>query len=418
VNSYAACLTPPGAAAIAVIAVCGPEAWTVVGELFHPFTLSHTTDRARSVSEGFSVPLLTLRAQRFCLGRFGEDATDEVVLCVKHVEPVPWLELHCHGGAEVVRMCLDALERRGVEICSWQRLLQLTEDGGLRTLALIALSEARTVRTAAILLDQINGALETVMRKTLTALEHDDRVDARRRLHEMSRYAAIGRHLTQPWRVVVAGAPNVGKSSLVNALAGYQRSVVATTPGTTRDMVSAEIAVDGWPVELVDTAGLRGDAEALEEQGIRLARDAVATADLCLWVLDGSKAPVWPEQSSPALRFVVNKVDLPSAWDFGQVVAVHVSARTGDGVTELLQALAGWLVPEAPADGAAIPFTPSVCDQVAAAQRALDAGQVEETRQVLEKALWAKQQAPPAFVFHSISLTTPSWRLMKHNETQ
>ena len=67
--------------------------------------------------------------------------------------------------------------------------------------------------------------------------------------------------------MVIAGAANVGKSSLVNALAGYQRSVVAATPGTTRDVVTALIAVDGWPVELADTAGWRTDADPLERKG-------------------------------------------------------------------------------------------------------------------------------------------------------
>jgi tRNA modification GTPase len=67
----------------------------------------------------------------------------------------------------------------------------------------------------------------------------------------------LGRHLTRPWRVVVAGAPNVGKSSLINALAGFTRTVVTAVPGTTRDVVATAAAIDGWPVELIDTAGLR-----------------------------------------------------------------------------------------------------------------------------------------------------------------
>ena len=104
----------------------------------------------------------------------------------------------------------------------------------------------------------------------------------------LARYAPLGRRLTAPWRVVVAGPPNVGKSSLVNALAGYQRSIVAPTPGTTRDVVTTRLAIDGWPVELADTAGVREATDALETQGVRLAREATAAADLCLWVLDAS----------------------------------------------------------------------------------------------------------------------------------
>src|SRR5205823_6640829 len=81
---------------------------------------------------------------------------------------------------------------------------------------------------------------------------------------------------------------NVGKSSLINALAGYQRSIVAPTPGTTRDVVRVPVALDGWPVELLDTAGLRGDAPALEAAGIEQAREQAASADLCVWVLDAT----------------------------------------------------------------------------------------------------------------------------------
>src|SRR5439155_711085 len=112
-------------------------------------------------------------------------------------------------------------------------------------------------------------------------------------LKELKSRTRLGRHLTNPWRVVVAGAPNVGKSSLVNALAGYARCVVSPTPGTTRDVVSTLIAVDGWPIELLDTAGLRLPGENLEQQGIALARAAVESADLCLWVIDASASPIW-----------------------------------------------------------------------------------------------------------------------------
>src|SRR5206468_2220750 len=110
------------------------------------------------------------------------------------------------------------------------------------------------------------------------------------------------------------GAPNVGKSSLVNALAGYQRSIVAPTPGTTRDVVATTLAIDGWPVELSDTAGLHGEGEQLERAGMARARAAAAAADLCVWVLDGSAAPVWlgPEITAPLT--VINKIDLPPAW--------------------------------------------------------------------------------------------------------
>jgi tRNA modification GTPase len=197
------------------------------------------------------------------------------------------------------------------------------------------------------------------------AQDRSNLAEASQLLDHLRRHAAVGRHLTTPWRVAVLGAPNVGKSSLVNALAGYQRSIVAPTPGTTRDLVTTLIAVDGWPVELIDTAGLREIAAGLEDQGIERARTVAQSADLCLWVLDAAMRPAWPEAGLDKTQLVINKIDLPAAWDLDQVRgAVRVSARTSAGVDELCRALAGWLVPEPPAPGAAVPFTPELIQQV------------------------------------------------------
>jgi tRNA modification GTPase len=230
-----------------------------------------------------------------------------------------------------------------------------------------------------------------------------------RLLESLARYADVGRHLTTPWKVAVIGPPNVGKSSLVNALAGYQRSVVAPTPGTTRDLVTTAIAVDGWPVELIDTAGLRDETEILEGQGVSLARRAANEADLCLWILDASDPPVWPEDSlleNNKVRLIVNKIDLPAVWDIANrchpfaaanhhdasphhdsprkhATPLRVSARTGAGLSELVEALAKGLVPDPPAAGAAVPFTPALACQIEAALTAIRAGRIEEMKQRL-----------------------------------
>jgi tRNA modification GTPase len=347
--TYAALLTPPGTAAIATLALYGPGAWEVASALFRP--------RSRKAAW----PPTDLEASRFWLGRFGEQpespAADEVVLALRCLTPVPRVEVHCHGGAEVVRWLLEMLANRGVRVCSWQELERSASADPLRAAALAALAEAPTVRTAGILLDQYHGALQRALDAIAAALARQDLDEANRLRAEIARYASVGWHLTTPWRVAVLGAPNVGKSSLVNALAGYQRSVVAPTPGTTRDVVTTVIAVDGWPVELADTAGLREAGEALEGQGIDRARSAARAADLCLWVLDASMPPVWPEPALGAVRLVVNKIDVPAAWELNRAAgAVQVSARTGAGMAALCQALAAWLVPDPPPPGAAVPF--------------------------------------------------------------
>jgi tRNA modification GTPase len=374
-DTHVACLTPPGAGAIATLAVRGPRAWEVVRLLFRPHSRS-----------GAALPEIP-EAGRFWLGRPGDTLSDEVVLAVKRCGPVPWLEVHCHGGWQVVRLIVEALEARGVQSCTWQQLERWSADDALQALAAAALAEARTARTAAILLDQHQGAFGRELDAILAALDRDDRGEAGRLLDELAGRSAVGRHLITPWRVTVAGAPNVGKSSLVNALAGYQRSVVDATPGTTRDVVTTLLAIDGWLVEVADTAGLRDEAGDLESQGIRQARAALAAADLCLWVLDASTPPVWPPTPPESLRLVVNKVDLPAAWDLDHAAgSVHVSARTGAGLADLCAALGRWLVPEPPPPGAAVPFTASLCDHIAGAREYLAAGRLGEARRELEAA--------------------------------
>src|SRR5262249_42363178 len=144
--TYVACLTPPGSAAIATLGLYGPEAWNVVRQLFRPQSKS-----------GASLPPEP-EDGRFWFGRFGEELSDEVVLGVRRGRPVRWLELHCHGGREVLRLLQGLLEARGVRSCSWHDFERRTTTDPLRALAPAALAEAPTARTAAILLDQYQGA--------------------------------------------------------------------------------------------------------------------------------------------------------------------------------------------------------------------------------------------------------------------
>jgi tRNA modification GTPase len=373
-----ACLTPPGRGAIAVLAIRGARAWEAVRELFR----IHSTNSKKLPTNP--------EMGRIYLGRMGEKdsptTADEVVVTVVQADPVPWVEVHCHGGVEVVRWLMEILEKQGCQPCSWSDFERVTSKNPWKTAASLEMAQATTIRTAAILLDQHHGAFERASSEIQSALSKNNTDETIRLLESLARYADVGRHLTTPWKVAVIGPPNVGKSSLVNALAGYQRSVVAPTPGTTRDLVTTSIAVDGWPVELIDTAGLRDESEILERQGISLARRAAIEADLCLWILDASEPAVWPEDSlreNKKLRFVVNKTDLPPVWDSRESGVLLVSARTGAGLSELVEALAKWLVPDPPATGAAVPFAPALACQIEEALTDVRAGRIEKTKQSL-----------------------------------
>jgi tRNA modification GTPase len=233
------------------------------------------------------------------------------------------------------------------------------------------------MRTASILLDQYHGAFCRSVDEILLAYREDP-FQAKTMLERLAQYTSLGRHLTTPWRVVVAGAPNVGKSSLVNAIAGYQRCVVASTPGTTRDLVEVEIAMEGWPIELADTAGVRIADDPLEQAGVGLAAHASEAADVCVWVLDVSEVPVWPSRSLSRVQLVINKIDLPPAWELSSAEdAVRVSARDGTGIGPLCDRIASRLVPEVPPPGHGIPASPDLCTVVEDAWRACLDGRIE-----------------------------------------
>ncbi|QDU22967.1 GTPase [Urbifossiella limnaea] len=366
-------LTPAGSAAIATVAVTGPRAWGLTRWLFRP-------------AGGRTLPDAP-EPHRFWVGRLADG--DEVVLAVRAVTPEVCVELHGHGGRRVVRQTVEAFTARGC-----------VEDGAARSDVWELLSRAPTLRTANILLDQAHGAFDRAVRAALVAL--DDDTDARPLLAELARFAPIGRHLVEPWKVVVAGPPNVGKSSLVNALAGYQRAVVSPTPGTTRDVVTTALAFDGWPVELADTAGLR-DAAGLEAEGIERARARLATADLVLWVTDASTDdPEWPDDETSALVpppttrwvLVLNKSDCGLDRSPNQPPgAVPVSALTGDGIPGLASWIAYRLVPDSLPPGAAVPYTPELAETVTRAHAALAFGQSDEAARLLRSCVTAE---PPA----------------------
>lgn len=300
---------------------------------------------------------------------------EQVVLTRPEADTV---EVHCHGGAAVCQALLSDLVSAGCVLVpteQWPSRLSCP----LARAAEKDLLVATTDRAAVVLLDQLNGALrraiENVARRSASD-ELSDRAHASAGLEQLLRWAEFGMHLSQPWKIVLAGPPNVGKSSLLNALAGTRQAIVHHEPGTTRDWIEWSSAVDGWPVVFTDTAGVRASSEPIERAGVERSLKQLTEADLAILVVDALQG--WTDEHArllelaPARRLIVcNKIDLADAaspdlwlpdekWSLAERKTcsgvVATSAIDGTGIDRLLDDVARILVPETPEEGAAIPF--------------------------------------------------------------
>ncbi len=357
-RTFAGRLTAPGRGAIAVVRIWGPRAIEVADAVFRPH-------RGRALAEAQPGDLR--------LGRVGRGMGDEVVAVV-HARVRPSVEFQCHGGAAVVDLLLNELEAAGAERRDPATLADLESDDRLAADALHDLSLAPTVRTAEILLDQALGALSREIVRQIRTIDQS-RALALADLETLISLGEIGLRLISGWRIAIAGRPNVGKSRLFNALAGFARAIVDPAPGTTRDVVTMRTSLAGWPVEIADTAGLRATVDPVESLGIERSQREHREADLVILVLDRSQSfhPFDRDllATTPNAVVVANKSDLPPAWLLVDGIdAIVVSAERGDGVPDLIAAITEKLVPHPFEAGAAVPFRR---DQLKLLEQARDA---------------------------------------------
>lgn len=364
VNTLSAALvTPVGRGAVATIRVCG-----AIGEL-----IGKTKERlAFQAANG--QPLSNQPTGKIVFGRWGQElmAVEEVIVC--HLD-AQTLEIHCHGGDAAVQRILADLSDAGCQVLAWQEQFSVTRDR-LEVDCQTALSLASTWRTAEILHEQSAGLLRRAFNELLQLCEPGSFPDEFLRcIDALLEWSDFGIHLSRPWSVVLTGRPNVGKSSLINAILGYERAIVFDQPGTTRDVVTGETALAGWPVVLADTAGLRETSDELESAGIALARQRLQAADLRLVLIDLSQSPTeadnqllaeWPEAI-----VVGHKCDLRDEWNQQLPEgAIRVSSVTKQGLEDLHRAIVQRLVPVAPPIGTPIPINASQRDLLQTAHAA------------------------------------------------
>jgi tRNA modification GTPase len=297
------------------------------------------------------------------------DASEGVVLCRIAVDQY---ELHCHGGVAAQQAIADDLQGCQLRQVDWSFYDRQQHQDTIAAEAASYLRMANTETTAAILLDQFNGALEAEICRCVDLLSSDVAA-AQAIVDDLLDRWKLTQHLVNPFQVVLAGRANVGKSSLINRLLGFERTIVFDQPGTTRDVVKSVTAFGGWPVEIADTAGIRSSQEAIEIEGIRRAKQVASAADLVLLVLDASD-PNSPDETRlladfPQAMLVWNKWDIRcQQTDFTSLLAqanrnaFTVSCLTGAGISALITGVAERLIPAELTPGTAAIFTQRQAD--------------------------------------------------------
>lgn len=361
-DTIAAVGSPFGEGAIALLRVSGPGALAVAGKVCagQPDLKTFPPRRQRLVR---------------LLDREGRPL-DEVLLCV-HRAPASYtgedmVEISCHGGILVTRRALETLLAAGARAAEPGEFTQRAFLNGRMDLtqaeAVMDLIRAQTdlaIRAAGEQLDGRLGQRVNGLREDLLSLvAHveafidfpDENIDPETgaalvvradgmiaALDALLATAGQGRILREGVRTVIYGEPNVGKSSLLNALLGQDRAIVSDLPGTTRDTIEESFNVRGLPLRLIDTAGLRASVDPLENAGMAHTRRTLARADLALHIADGSQPPLAisdATQPVPVEILVLNKRDLGvhPAWA-EHPGAVRVSCRNGDGLEALADAI-------------------------------------------------------------------------------
>jgi tRNA modification GTPase len=373
-DTIAAIATPAGRGAIGIVRASGPEAHAIVLALL-----------------GRSAPLEPRRATfgRVCVRAGGVAIGDEVVATYF---PAPRsytredvVEVSGHGSPVVLGAILEGMLEGGARLARPGEFTFRAYINGRFDLsqaeAVGDLIEAVTPLQARVAFDQLEGSLATAIAAVerrlfdlIASLEASldfpdegyhfiDPHDAAREVRDVGRVvreliarAREGRVIREGARVVIAGRANVGKSSLFNRLIDAERAIVTPVPGTTRDLVSETLSVEGVPVLLVDTAGVRPTRDEVEAEGVRRAEAAAGGATVLLLVLDRSLPLTTDDerllaQTAGGARIVVaNKADRPPAWSDGAFAAVPTSATSGQGIGELRRRVAAALGRETSSD--------------------------------------------------------------------
>ncbi len=358
-------VTPSGRGAIATTVVWGGQAIEAIRQRFRPKRQGRELGAPNSVVYGF-------------WQTHNSGAGEDVVLSFDDQEKC---SIHSHGGIVSRRLIADSLIASGASEVPASEYETRTCPNFWLVEIRQALQQAASSLAALCLLDQL-ACWSTWPAQIDQLLTRGRRDEAIRQIDAVLRRSTVGLHLTLPWNVVLGGRPNVGKSSLINALLGYERTIVSALPGTTRDIVRQQTVFSGWPVTLSDTAGIREAAGEIERIGVEFTQREIRQADALIGVFDASEP--WTEtqqlfldQMQPDL-IVFNKRDLARA-DTRRPAGIFVSATQRQGLDELIAVLLAHLVPKdfepkvpLPATSAMIEHLRCIRDQIATGVKSVD----------------------------------------------
>lgn len=372
-DTIAAVSTPVGEGGIAVIRISGPDSLLILKSLF------------RGKHDG------GFQSHRFYYGEIFSPDSGMVIdeaMCVYMQSPRSFtredvVEMQCHGGTLIIQQILALVLRQGARLAEPGEFTRRAFLNGridlLQAEAVIDLIRGKTEASVAVARHQSEGTLSEALlkirdhiRQSLALVEayvdfpDEDmgELDTAVFFTEISSAVTLadsliasfeeGRVIREGVSVLIAGKPNVGKSSLLNTLLKEKRAIVTSVPGTTRDLIEEVINIKGLPVKLLDTAGIRKSADPVEREGVKLALERIPTADLLLYVLDGSQPfdldDRFVADSLAGVRtlIVFNKSDLARSIelppDLQSLPSIEVSTATGDGLDALKQQISDFFL--------------------------------------------------------------------------
>ena len=354
-DTIAAVSTPPGIGGISIIRISGSECLQVLQKIFTTSTKPEE-----------------MQSHHIYYGKiYDEKALIDEVLVSVFKKPNSFtgedvLEISCHGGSFVTQRVLQTIMKNGARHAVKGEFTKRAFLNGKIDLteaeAVIDLIHASTKHSLESALFQLEGKLHHAIKLILddistirTEIEMDidfsdqgleykkqeeylkDLIEIKSKIGKLVNTAQEGMILHDGYRVVIAGPPNAGKSSVFNRIIENERAIVTEIPGTTRDYIEEDIALEGYLVKIFDTAGLRERADEIERFGIEKAYKILKYAHLILWIEDCtvSRETSIPSFEGAKLISVLNKSDLIEKKEVEAEESIFVSAKTGNGIQEL-----------------------------------------------------------------------------------